>query len=143
MNYSVSNTINKPLAEVIEKFQDPDGILQWMKGLKRVEHVSGTPGEKGAVSIFHFIHKNKEMSIEETMLEQNLPEQIKFSYKSQMGTNEVEMKFEKIDDQSVRQINNTTFHLTGIMKLMGPLMKGMFKKQSLKYMDAFKAYAEK
>ncbi|MBT8326801.1 MAG: SRPBCC family protein, partial [Bacteroidia bacterium] len=35
------------------------------------------------------------------------------------------------------------FKLNGIvMKLMGVLMKGMFKKQSKKYSDAFKAFAE-
>jgi hypothetical protein len=28
------------------------------------------------------------------------------------------------------------------MKLFAPLMKGMFKKQTIKYMTAFKAYVE-
>jgi hypothetical protein len=142
MRYTLSNTINKPLDEVIEKFKDPEGIKHWMEGLQRLEHVSGTPGEVGAISNFHFIHKKKEMVIKETILEQNLPDQIKFSYHSAMGDNEVEMKFEKLNETSVKQINNSYFELKGFMKLMGFMMKGMFKKQSLKYMTAFKNYVE-
>ena len=83
------------------------------------------------------------MKITETILEQNLPDQIKFGYVSSMGYNEVEMKFEVIDENSVKQINNSFFDLKGLMKLFGPLMKGLFKKQTLKYMEAFKAYVEK
>ena len=115
MKYTVSNTINKPLEEVIEKFKDPDSLKHWMEGLQRVEHISGTPGEAGAKSDFHFLHKNKEMKIEETILEQNLPDQIKFAYQSSMGYNEVEMRFEKLSDTSVKQINNSYFKLKGFM----------------------------
>jgi hypothetical protein len=142
MRYTLSNTINKPLDEVIAKFREPDGALKWMEGLKRIEPVSGTPGEVGAKTDFYFMHKNKEMKISETILEQGLPNQIKFAYRSPMGYNEVEMRFEKLSDHSVKQISNSYFELKGFMKVMGFLMKGFFKKQSMKYMNGFKAYAE-
>jgi len=142
MKYTVSNTINKALDEVIEKFKDPEGVKHWMEGLQRIEHISGIPGEVGAKSDFYFLHKNKEMKISETIVEQNLPRQIKFAYQSSMGKNEVEMQFEKLSDSSVKQINNSYFELKGFMKIMGFFMKGMFKKQSLKYMTAFKKYVE-
>ncbi len=143
MKYTVSNTINKSLEEVHEKFKDPDGVKHWMDGLQRIERISGTPGEVGAKSDFHFLHKKKEMKITETILEQNLPRQIKFAYQSPMGYNEVEMIFEKLPDNQVKQTNNSYFEMKGIMKIMGFLMKGMFKKQSLQYMNAFKEYVEK
>lgn len=142
MKYTVSNTIEAPLEEVVEKFKDESGLKHWMEGLQKVERVSGTPHSVGAKSKFHFLHKGKEMVIEETILEQNLPKQIKFAYISPMGGNEVEMQFEVLSDSSVKQINNTKFELKGFMKIMGPLMKGMFKKQSMKYMSAFKEYVE-
>ncbi len=142
MKYTLSNTINKPLKEVIEKFKDPEGVKHWMEGLQRIEHISGTPGEVDAKSDFYFLYKKKEMKISETILEQDLPNQIKFAYRSPMGYNEVEMRFEKLSDNSVKQINNSYFELKGFMKVMGFLMKGMFKKQSLKYMNAFKKYVE-
>ena len=144
MQYTLSNTINAPLEVVIAKFQDPDGIKHWMEGFQRMEHLSGKPGEVGAVTDFYFQHKNKEMKITETILEQNLPRQIKFAYQSPMGYNEVEMQFEKLTDNSVKQINNSYFEMKGPVKaVMGFLFKGMFKKQSLKYMVGFKEYVEK
>ena len=142
MRYSLSNTINKPLEEVVSKFKDPNGVKHWMEGLQRIEHISGTPGEVDAKSDFYFLHKNKEMKISETILEQNLPNQIKFAYQSPMGYNEVEMLFEKQSDNSVKQINNSYFEMKGFMKIAGFFMKGMFKKQSLKFLTAFKDYAE-
>ena len=142
MEYTVSNTINKPLNEVVEKFKEPDGAVKWMEGLQRVEHLSGTPGTLGAKSDFHFLHKKKEMKMTETVLEENLPDQIKFGYEGPTGSNEVEIRFEKINDSSVKQINTSSFDLKGFMKVMGVLFKGMFKKQSLKHMNGFKAYCE-
>ena len=59
-----------------------------------------------------------------------------------MGYNEVEMLFEQLSESSVKQTNNSYFELKGFMKVMSLLMKGMFKNQSLKYMTAFKNYAE-
>ncbi|MFT4523678.1 MAG: hypothetical protein ACI8ZN_002633 [Bacteroidia bacterium] len=113
-----------------------------MDGLQTIEHISGTPGEVGAKSDFTNLHKNKEIKISETILEQDMPNQIKFGYQSKMGYNEVEMKFEKNDNNSVKQINNSYFELKGLMKIMGFLFQGMFKKQSMTYMDAFKKYVE-
>lgn len=142
MKYTVSNTINSSLEKVHQKFIEPDGALNWMEGLQRIEHLSGTPGEVGAKSDFYSVYKNKEMKISETILEQNLPHQIKFGYESPMGYNEVELLFEELNENTVKQTNNSYFALKGFMKVMGFFMKSMFKKQSLKYMNGFKNYVE-
>ncbi len=142
MEYTVSNIINAPREAVVKKFQDPNGVKQWMEGLDRMEHISGTPGQQGAVTDFYFEYKGKIMKIEETILEQNLPDQIKFSYKSPRGTNEVEVIFSDLEDGRTQQLSNNYFPAKGLGALFMPLMKGMFKKQSLKYLDAFKAYVE-
>ena len=143
MKYTLSNTINRPMVEVMQKFKDPEGVKHWMEGLTRIEHLSGTPGEVGAKSDFYFLHKNKEMKITETILEQDLPRQIKFGYQSGMGYNEVELRFEELDAHTVKQTSNSYFEMRGLMKVFGFLMQGLFKKQSMKYMNAFKAYVEK
>ncbi|MFK7787607.1 MAG: SRPBCC family protein [Crocinitomicaceae bacterium] len=142
MKYTVSNTIHALLNDVASKFLDPNGVMNWMEGIDRFEHISGTPGEVGAISDIYSTHKGKQMKITETVLENNMPNQIKFGYQSPMGYNEVEMQFKKIDDSSVKQINNSYFELKGFMKIMGFLFKGIFKKQSMKYLDGFKKYVE-
>lgn len=143
MRYTLSNTINKPLSVVAEKFKDTEGAKEWMEGLHTIEPVSGEPGEKGATCYFHFTHKGKEMKLLETILEENLPNQIKFSYTSGFGYNEVELLFEEISENVTKQTTNNYFQLKGFMKIMGFFMSGLFKKQSMKYMDGFKKYAEK
>ena len=35
MKYTISNIIDKPIDEVAAKFMEPDGALQWMKGLQK------------------------------------------------------------------------------------------------------------
>jgi hypothetical protein len=142
MQYTVSNTIHKPLTEVVEKFRDPESVKHWMEGFQKGVLLEGIIGEVGAKTDFYFLYKNKEIIITETILEQNFPNQIKFAYQSKMGYNEVEMLFESIDEGSVRQINNSYFEMKGFKTLLGILFKGMFKKQSLKYMEAFKKYVE-
>lgn len=143
MRYTLSNTINKPLDVVAARFMEPNGALNWMEGLQRSEHLSGTPGQAGAKTDFYFVNKGKEMKITETILEANMPRQIKFAYDSQMGYTEVEMRFEKITDTTTKQTNNSYFKMNGVMKLLGFLLKGLVKKQSKKYLEAFKAFVEK
>jgi len=143
MRYTLSNTINKPLSEVAEKFQDKEGAKEWMEGLTSIEPVSGEPGKKGSTSYVHFLHKGKEMKMLETILEENLPNQIKFSYTSGFGYNEVELLFEEISESVTKQTTNNYFQLKGFMKIMGLFMSGLFKKQSMKYMDGFKKFCEK
>lgn len=143
MKYTITNTIDKPIKVVAAKFMEPNGALQWMEGLQKIERLSDKIYEVGAKSRFHSLHKNKKFVIDETILEQNMPYQIKFGFTSSMGYNEVEMIFEQLNDNSTKQINNSYFQLKGIMKLLGPLMKSIFKKQSMKYLNAFKEFAEK
>ena len=143
MEYTVSNTIKAPLDNVVEKFFDPNSVEHWMEGYKGMEHLKGTPGQVGAETNFTFEHKGKEMIIHETILERNSPNQVKFAYRSKMGYNEVEMIFEKIDENSTSQTNHSMFKLKGGMKLFGWMFKGMMKKQSMTYLTSFKDFVEK
>lgn len=143
MRYSVFNIIHKPLEEVITKFTDTEGAKEWMPGLQHYERIQGEAYKSGTITEFHFLHKGREMKLKETILEENLPDQIKFSYESPMGYNEVEMLFEQLADGSTRQTNNSYFEFKGVMKYLSFLMKGMFKKQSMTYLNGFKEYAER
>ncbi len=143
MRYSLSNIINKPLEVVVEKFKEPEGAKEWMPGLQTIEPISGEPLAVGSKTNFTFLHKNKEMKIEEIVLEQDLPNSVKFGYKSSMGYNEVEMRFRKISENETEQVNESYFELKGFMSIMGFLFKGMFKKQTVTYMEGFKNYCEK
>ncbi len=39
MKYTVELEIDKPLQEVVEKFQDPESLKHWQKGFDRIEEL--------------------------------------------------------------------------------------------------------
>lgn len=56
MKYTITNTIDKPIDVVAAKFLEPDGALQWMEGLQKIERLSQNPYEVGAKTDFiHYI----------------------------------------------------------------------------------------
>lgn len=142
MKYSLSNTILCPLNQVSEKISNPEGTKKWTQGLQNIEQIKGKYCEVGSKRKLQYLFKNKEMIITETILEQNLPNRIKFAYDSKMGQNIVELVFQELSENQVKQTSITTMELKGIMKLLGFMFKPMFKAQSKKYMTAFKEYAE-
>ncbi len=48
MKYTVSNTINRSMDQVMEKYKDPEGVKNWMDGLEKIERLSGSHMEVGA-----------------------------------------------------------------------------------------------
>ncbi len=142
MKYTLTNTIDSSLSNIVQKMSNPEGVKQWTEGLQAVEQVSGKYCDVGSKRNLHYLFKDKEMIITETILDQNLPTQIRFAYDSKMGKNIVELLFEQLPGNQVKQTSHTTMELKGAMKLLGFIFKPMFKKQSRKYMTAFKKYAE-
>lgn len=142
MKYTLSNEINGSLSHVAEKIIAPDGAKEWTEGLQNAEQIEGQFGKVGSKRNLNYLFNNKEMVITESIVEQNLPNQIKFAYDSKMGRNIVELIFEQVSENQVKQISHTTMELKGIMRWLGFALKPMFKKQSIKYMTAFKKYAE-
>lgn len=142
MKYTLSNTINGSLDSIAAKMSNSEGVKKWTEGLQTIEQTSGNYCDVGSKRNLYYLFNNKEMIITETILEQNLPEQIKFAYDSKMGRNVVELVFEKISDHQIKQTSNTTMELKGVMKLFGFMFASVFKKQSKKYMTGFKKYVE-
>lgn len=65
----------------------------------------------------HYLFRDKEIIIQETILENNLPTQIKFAYDSQMGRNIVQLCFKELSPNKVKETSNKTMELKGAMKL--------------------------
>jgi len=143
MKYVCDIIIDKPLAEVVVLFDNPDNLKEWMDGLQSFEHVDGEPGQPGAKSNLNFLHKNKEMVLVETIIERSLPEKFSASYDSGMGYNEVTVSFEEVNANQTKYTTHQFFDLKGFMKIVGFLFPGTFKKQSMVYLNAFKTFAEK
>lgn len=144
MKYTSEIIVNKPIEEVVAKFDNPEYMKEWMEGLVSFETFEGITGQVGAKSKLLFKMGNKDMVMIETIVERNLPMEFSGTYEADGVWNFVSNKFEKIDDNTTKYSTFNEFKFTSpMMKVMGFLMPFMFKKQSMKYLEAFKKFVER
>lgn len=141
MKYTVNTIINKPLNEVVELFDNEENMFEWMEGLQSVELLEGERGKKGAKSRMKFEMGKRKIEMIETILESKLPERMVTAYAAKGVNNIIFTKMEAQGDKT-KYIAEQEFRFKGLMKLMGWLMPGAFKKQSQKYLEDFKQFAE-
>lgn len=142
MKYSIETTISLPREKVIELFDNPDNLKHWMEGLISFEPVSGIPGQVGAKSKLTFQLGKRRMELIETITKRNLPDEFSGTYEANGVFNIQKNRFIVVDDKTTRYISETEFQFKGFMKILGFLMPGAFKKQSMKYLLDFKNFAE-
>ena len=142
MKYTTEVEINLPVKKVIELFDNPDNLKLWMEGLQSFEHLSGTPGQPGAKSKLKFKMGNREIEMVETITTKNLPDEFSGTYETKGVFNIVKNKFIPVGENKTKHIAESEFQFRGMMKIMGILMPGAFKKQSMKYLEKFKEFAQ-
>lgn len=143
MKYTESIVIHLPLERVVDLYMNPENYKHWMEGLQSFETISGTQGEEGSKTKFSFKMGKREIEMTETVLKKELPKEYTVSYEAKNVYNIVKNRFEEVEDNKTRLINEQEFRFGGFMKLLGMLMPGAFKKQSRKYLKDFKEFAEK
>ena len=141
MKYSCEITIDRPRTQVNELFDNPDNLKHWQPELVRFEHVSGTPGQPEAKSKLLYKMGKRTMEIIETVTVRNLPDEFSGTYEMKGVFNAIKNTFEDCGE-STRMVSETEFKFRGFMKVLAFLMPGMFKKQTSKFLQQFKAYAE-
>ena len=73
----------------------------------------------------------------------DLPRQFTAFYETKGVRNRVAMRFEEVSDSTTRLVSDQEFVFEGLMmRIMGALFGSMFRKQSMKYLTDFKAFAE-
>lgn len=80
--------------------------------------------------------------MDETLKVVNLPEEYTTTYEAKGVYNVVKTFFKKVSDETTECITEHEFQFKGFMKVIGFLMPGAFKKQSKKYLEDFKHFAE-
>ena len=143
MKYTTKVEIDKPIDEVVKLFDNPDNLKEWMDGLQSFEHISGNPGEAGAKSRLKFETGKRKIEMIETLHEHNLPKSMKATYEAKGVFNHQEIRFESISDTKTLYIAENEFKFKGFMRVIGFVIPDAFRKQTLEYMNAFKAFAER
>jgi hypothetical protein len=142
MKYSVSINISKPINEVIRLFDDPNNLKHSFPNLEFTELISGTAGQPGAITRMTFKNKNRTIVLIEKILVRNYPDEFTCSYDTKGVYNIVRSSFKSCGDNCTTCISEQEFRLSGFVKVIGWLMPGAFKKESMKHLIAFKNFAE-
>lgn len=142
MKYITTVEIDLPREKVTELFGDPNSLANWYPQLTNIERLSGTPGESGAKSNLSFKMGKKEIVLLETIIKNELPKTFLVAYDTNGVHNIIENFFEETGDSTTNWKAVNEFQFSGIKKLMGWLMPGAFRKQTLKNMKLFKSYAQ-
>jgi len=142
MHYTVEIDIDLPRDRVIELFDSTENLKKWQRGLQVFEPLEGEPGQPGAKSRMVFQMGKRKIEMVETITERNLPDAFAGTYDTKGVHNVVTNRFLEIAPDKTRWVSENEFVFSGFMKVVGFLAKGAFPRQSLKYMQDFKAFAE-
>ncbi|MFZ1256379.1 MAG: SRPBCC family protein [Saprospiraceae bacterium] len=142
MKYTCEIEIDLPIEKVISLFDNSDNLLKWMEGLQSFEIISGNPGQVGAKARLIFLMGKRKMEMIETITVRNLPTEFSGTYEANGVFNIVKNSFKEMGPNRTKYISEQEFQFKGFMKVIGFIMPGAFKKQSMKYLKAFKNFAE-
>lgn len=143
MNYTTEIVVDVPREEFIKKMDNPENMKHWQEGLIGYEQLSTKPGQEGARMSLSYKMGKREMNLVETIIKRNLPDELHMTYDTK-GVHNIQKNHFKEEGDKTRWVSESEFQFSGFgMKLMAFFMPGAFKKQFLKYMQDFKAFAEK
>ncbi len=144
MKYTSEITIDLPRDRMLEIMDNPDNMQKWQEGLLRWEHMTdGDFRAPGAKMKMVFQQGKREMEIVETIVSHSFPEEFKCIYETKGVKNWANNVFHEAGPDKSRWVAEHEFQFSGFMKVMSFFMPtSMFKKQTLKTMNAFKDFAE-
>lgn len=143
MKYTTEVIIDLPREEVIKKLDNADNMKYWQRGLKNYEFLEGTPGKEGAKMKLEYLMGKREVTLTETITKNTFPTEFHANYDTKGVHNIQRNFFHEVDGNKTKWVSESEFQFAGFgMKLMGWLMPGAFKKQSQKYLNDFKNFAE-
>lgn len=127
--YECEILVDKPLAESWAVSQDEEKLSQWLEGLQKIEHVSGTPGTVGAVSDVYFIDNGQEMVIRETITDIGPDESVSMTFTSDFMDMDYNLAMKSVDGKTKISSNTTATGNGMISKSIMALMANSIKAQ--------------
>ena len=142
MKYRSEIIIDLPRDQVIEKFDNPENMKYWQEGLISYEFMDGEPGQEGSTMKLRYKMGKRDLEMTETITKRNLPDEFHGTYDAGMVFNR-QWNYFKEERDKTRWISESEFKFSGFMKIMALFMgKRAFQKQSYKFMEDFKSFAE-
>ena len=153
MKYTVSIEIALPRERVAQLLADPAHLPKWLRGLVLHEPLSGTHGHVGTTSRVVLQMGQQQFEAVETItrrepvdLHDIPPETVVHFDREIVGGGMWNAARERLTEAGPERTlwqSENEFRFSGLlMRLVGLLMPGAFRKQSQQHMQDFKAFAE-
>jgi len=143
MKYTSEIIIDRSREEVIRKLDNPENMKHWQRGLISYTLLEGTPSEENAKMELSYKMGKRDMVMTETIIKNDFPEEFHANYDAKGVHNEQRNYFHELEPNKTKWVSESEFEFQGFgMKFMAFLMPGLFKKQSMKYLNDFKNYVE-
>lgn len=142
MKFRSEVEIEKPIDKLTELIQDPDCTLQWLEGLRSVEHISGEFRQPGAKSRVVLDSVAGKMVILETVLRNDLPETYRIRYDGQGYVSFSNYSFEVISENRTKFTMSQEVELKGALRLMQGIVRSKVRQQLQRSAESFKRFAE-
>ena len=122
---------------------NPDNLKHWQPGLVSFEHQEGEFGKVGAKSKAIYDMGKRRIEMVETIVRRDLPDHFDAIYVAKGVWNKVENQFIELSENKTKWVKNNELKFKGLlMSVIGFLMPASFKKESFKYLENFKKFAE-
>jgi hypothetical protein len=153
MKYTVSIEIARPLEEVAQLLADSTHIPKWLRGIVLHEPLSGVHGQVGTKSRVVMEMGQQKFEATETITRRepadlrSIPKGSVVYYEREIvGEGMWSAARERLSESgpdTTLWVSENEYRFTSLMmQLVGFLMPGTFRKQSLQHMQDFKAFAE-
>ena len=153
MQFTVSIEIALPREKVAQLLADPEHLPKWLRGLVQHEPLSGVHGHVGTKSRVVLQTGQQKFEATETITRRepvelhNIPRDRVVHFEREIvGKGMWSMVRDRLSDSGPETTlweSENEYRFSGLMmRLVGFLMPGAFRKQSLQHMQDFKAFAE-
>ena len=154
MKYTVSIEIALPRERAIQLLADPAHLLMWLRGVVLHEPLNGTHGQVGTRSRVVMQMGQQTMEAVETITRREpanlheIPRDSVVHYEREIVTegmwNAARERLTEAGPGATLWVSENEYRFSGVpMRLVGPFMRGVLRKQSQQHMQDFKAFAER
>ncbi|WP_026208519.1 SRPBCC family protein [Catelliglobosispora koreensis] len=153
MKYTVSIEIALPRERVAQLLADPARMPKWLRGLVLHEPLSGVHGQVGTKSRVVLQMGQQKIEATETITRREpadlnaIPKESVVVFEREIVSdgmwNAARERLTEAGPETTLWVSENEFRFSSmLMRLVGLLMPGAFRKQSLQHMMDFKAFAE-
>jgi len=133
--------INLPQKEAAELYADPRNNRRWMHDVARYEPLSGEEGMPG--SIYRLVPKEGDMIFVATVIERNLPDQLRLRFEASDVDVDITGTFSSLSPTRTKLISEEVFTFKGEGdETVSQSVKEDIKAAHRRHMEDFKRFAE-